>query len=199
MDLILIRHPAVSVAPGVCYGRSDVPLAGAPHAEATALAARLALLPGARPAAIHTSPLARCALLADALGAVLGCVPVADARLQELFFGDWEMQPWDALERAVFDAWALNLEHSRPHGGESVAMLGERVREWLDALEAAAGEGPGHTALVVSHAGVIRVLAALALRLPVTACLMWPLALGSVCRVQRSGAGGPWVLAGWNG
>lgn len=199
MDLILIRHPAVNVAPTLCYGRSDVPLAGVPQAEAELLAGRLARLAGPGPTAIHTSPLARCALLAEALGAGLGCTPKADARLQEIFFGAWEMQSWDALERAEIDAWTLDLEHSRPHGGESVAMVGERVRAWLSDCETAAEQAGSHTALVVSHAGVIRVLAALALHLPLTTCLSWPLALGALCRLQRRTPGAPWVLAGWNG
>jgi alpha-ribazole phosphatase len=199
MDLILIRHPAVDVAPTICYGCSDVPLAGAPQAEARALAARLARLPGVSAQAIHTSPLARCALLAAELGAALGCMPQADARLQEISFGAWEMQSWDTLARAELDAWTLDLEHSRPHGGESVAMVGARVRAWLGECEAAAEQAGGHTALVVSHAGVIRVLTALALHLPVTACLSWPLALGALCRLQRRASGAPWVLAGWNG
>lgn len=41
MDVVLIRHPAVAVEPGVCYGRSDVPLAASAEAGARALRERL--------------------------------------------------------------------------------------------------------------------------------------------------------------
>ncbi|KAB0652557.1 alpha-ribazole phosphatase, partial [Burkholderia territorii] len=44
MDLVLIRHPAVAVEPGICYGRSDVPLAASAEAAARAVRARLAAL-----------------------------------------------------------------------------------------------------------------------------------------------------------
>ncbi|MDR8915276.1 hypothetical protein FEP71_04576 [Burkholderia multivorans] len=41
MDVVLIRHPAVAVASGVCYGRTDVPLAGSADAAARLLHDRL--------------------------------------------------------------------------------------------------------------------------------------------------------------
>ena len=44
-----------------------------------------------------------------------------DARLAELDFGHWEMQSWDGIPRAEVDAWAADVAHYRPGGGESVA------------------------------------------------------------------------------
>ncbi len=63
MDLHLIRHPEVAVAPGTCYGASDVPLAAPIEA---AVAYLQPLLP--TDAALFASPLARARLLAEALG-----------------------------------------------------------------------------------------------------------------------------------
>ena len=37
MDLILIRHPAVAIDAGVCYGQTDVPLADSAEISASAL------------------------------------------------------------------------------------------------------------------------------------------------------------------
>ncbi len=37
MDLVLIRHPAVGIDSGVCYGRTDVPLLGDAADSARAL------------------------------------------------------------------------------------------------------------------------------------------------------------------
>ncbi len=42
MDLVLIRHPAVALDAGVCYGHSDVALAEAADVSSAALALRLA-------------------------------------------------------------------------------------------------------------------------------------------------------------
>ena len=62
MELYLIRHPRPAVAPGICYGQTDLGLAE-PAAE---VAARLRpLLPA--DFALHASPLARARLLAEAL------------------------------------------------------------------------------------------------------------------------------------
>ncbi|MFP4906341.1 histidine phosphatase family protein, partial [Paraburkholderia sp. BR14261] len=64
MDLVLIRHPAVAVDAGVCYGASDVPLAGDATQQAASLAERIAALGVREPQRIETSPLTRCASVA---------------------------------------------------------------------------------------------------------------------------------------
>ena len=80
-----------------------------------------------------------------------------DPRLAEMDFGSWERLRWDAIPRAQLDAWAEDFEHARPHGGESVAMLGARVAAALrDTLP---GEPP---TLWVTHAGVVRAACAAA-------------------------------------
>lgn len=142
MALTLLRHtrPAVS---GVCYGASDVALAPGFAAEAAAVLDRLA--PAAR---LVTSPLGRCRRLADLL-ATRWQVPLAvDARWQEMDFGRWEGLSWDAVPRPELDLWAADLHDARPHGGESVAMLLDRVRAALATIAA--------DTLVVTHAGPIR-------------------------------------------
>jgi alpha-ribazole phosphatase len=141
--LTLLRHTRPAGGDGRCYGRMEIDLAPDFAAEGDALAARLP-----RPDRIVTSPLGRCRRLADHLGKHMR-VPVAvDADWQELDFGRWEGLPWSAVPRAELDAWAADLLHARPHGGESVAMLLARVRRALDRCD-------GRT-LAVTHAGPIR-------------------------------------------
>ena len=41
MEAVLVRHTSVDVPPGVCYGRTDVPLKATFPQEATAVAAAL--------------------------------------------------------------------------------------------------------------------------------------------------------------
>lgn len=143
MRLYLIRHPRPAVAPGICYGRSDLPLAE----DAAACAAGLAsLLPAGLP--LYSSPATRCRLLAEALHRA----PIFDERLLELDFGDWEMKDWATIGRAAVDAWAADPFGFAPPGGESVAALRARVAAFLAELRG--------TAVLVSHGGVLRACAA---------------------------------------
>ena len=148
MRLYLVRHLAPLVSPGVCYGRTD--LDTDPAAQLLALPALRGALPARAP--IYTSPLRRCTSLARALG---GAVQV-DARLAELDFGSWEMQPWDAISRADIDAWAADVAGYRPGGGESVTAMAARISDfYADLMHAQAPQ-----AVVICHAGAIRLLTA---------------------------------------
>ncbi|SDC69577.1 alpha-ribazole phosphatase [Paraburkholderia lycopersici] len=194
MDLVLIRHPAVAVEPGLCYGASDVRLAGDARQEAASLAERLAAIGVREPQRIETSPLMRCASIAAALAAAHGQTPQVDARLAEMDFGAWEMQRWDAIERAQIDAWAADFEHARTHGGESVAQFDARVSAWFEALDAYE-----HAAVwTVTHAGVIRAATARALGVPLARCVRWPLEMGAIVRLRYDASGKQWLLAHWN-
>ena len=74
MPLILLRHPQPDVAPGICYGASDLALLRDPASDAVRLACDLP--PVDR---IVTSPLGRCRALADALAECLGLPATIDA------------------------------------------------------------------------------------------------------------------------
>lgn len=151
MRLHLVRHLAPLVDTGVCYGRTD--LATDPAAQLQALASLRAALPNDAP--IYSSPLRRCRVLAEALG---GAAVIVDARLVELDFGRWEMQPWDAIPRAEIDAWADDVAGYRPGGGESVLDMAMRISEfYAGVVQADVAE-----AIVICHAGSIRLLTACA-------------------------------------
>lgn len=153
MRLWLARHAAVPGADGICYGASDL----APDERATVAAARG--LAGALPSGlrVRSSPLQRCARLAEALHALRpDLAPQPDARLAEMDFGDWEGRAWHALGRAALDAWTADFAHHRCGGGESVASFMARVRE---AFEEARADGE---VLWITHAGVVRAVRLLA-------------------------------------
>ncbi|GGE90816.1 histidine phosphatase family protein [Massilia psychrophila] len=149
MQLYLVRHPQPLVGPGLCYGRTD--LAVAPAETARVGAALSNALPAG--AALFSSPLQRCLDLAEALGGA--AAPTCDARLAELDFGNWEMQSWEHIARADIDAWAADVVHYRPGGGESVLHMAERVSAFYADLAALSLA----RAIVVCHAGTIRLLA----------------------------------------
>lgn len=169
MRLYLIRHPAPAVAAGICYGRSDLPLA-AP--AATALRALVPLLPA--PASCYSSPLRRCRELACALHPQAAI----DERLRELDFGEWEMTPWERIARAELEAWAASPLHYRAHGGESVAAMYRRVESFMQALPS------GEDHVVVTHGGVMKAAAAMLLRLPEREWLAMHFDYASITRID---------------
>lgn len=198
MDLVLIRHARPALPAGqssVCYGRLDLPLAAPCSPTAAQMAGPLLAYP---PARIVTSPAMRArdtaALLAQmqarSLTAPVPCQ--IEPRLQELDFGAWEGQPWDAIARADLDAWAADLMGARPHGGESAAQVMARVSEWAGDAETAADA----CWWVVAHAGPIRMLAAHWLGVPLAQTLQWSLGFGASCclRLQAPQA----QLVWWN-
>ena len=155
MRLLLVRHPRPDLDPGLCYGSSDV---AAPEQETARVRDALlaAGLPGALPT--YASPLERCAALARALDP-----PQLhfDARLAEMDFGAWEMRSWDAIARSEVDAWAGDLLHYRPGGGESVLDVARRVAAFLNELRDELLGARQPEALIVCHAGTMRMLRAL--------------------------------------
>lgn len=171
MQLYLIRHPAPQVAAGICYGRSDLPLAE----DVTAAAARIRLqLPPELP--VYCSPLQRCRQLADALHPAAS----SDARLQEMNFGTWELCPWERIQRAALDGWAADPLGYAPPQGESVGELQERVQSFIGATRR---QGVARAALV-THAGVMKVLVGQARRLPAHDWMALRFEYESVVRVE---------------
>lgn len=143
MRLHLIRHPRPLIEAGFCYGRLDV-AAEAPEAIAAHLRANLPLgLP------LWSSPLRRCLDLAR----LLHPEPLVDERLAEMDFGHWEGQPWDAIPRGELDAWAADVAGYAPPGGESPRAVLARVQAFMANLAV-------EEAVLVTHAGVIRLLLA---------------------------------------
>ncbi len=170
MKLWLLRHARVNLAPGLCYGASDVPA----HAEHTLEAAQVLapLLP--QGAALCVSGLRRARQLADAIRLLRPDVEPAqtDARLNEMDFGQWELQRWDAIPRAAFDTWMADFAHHRFGGAESTQEVIGRVAGALHDLRSARRA----EAVWVTHAGVIRAVQYLAAHgeKPIRSVSEWP-------------------------
>lgn len=170
MILHLVRHPRPLVEPGICYGRLDI---GAEMLPATLARLRAELPPGLP---VWTSPLRRCRELALALDAGAR----SDERLTEMNFGTWEGRPWDSVERAELDAWAADIAGYAPPGGESPLAVQARALAFV--TELAAPE-----AVLVTHAGVLRVLVAHVRALPPARWLEldFPYASHTVLEISR--------------
>lgn len=115
-----------------------------------------------------SSPLRRCAAFADDFGQRYGLAVAREPRWQEMHFGDWEgcsaadltAQNPQALEAF----WQDPLRHSPP-GGESLSDFRQRV---LDAWHHWLAQVRGEHCLVVTHGGVMRLLIAHTLGMPLT-------------------------------
>ena len=148
MALTLLRHTTPDVAPGTCYGRTDLALADSFESELAEILTRLQ-----RPRHIVSSPLTRCRILAARIAAWAELELVIAEHWIEMDFGTWEGLKWSTIPRPDLDAWAADFHGFAGHGGETVAQLAQRVEDGMnDATDGA---------LVVTHAGCIK--AALAL------------------------------------
>ncbi|MDH5707859.1 MAG: histidine phosphatase family protein [Hylemonella sp.] len=154
MKLWLVRHAQPLVEAGVCYGASDV----AADAELTRSAAQGLVDALPHQARLISSPLQRCAQLAQALHSLRPDLQLQfDARLREFDFGCWEGQRWDTIAQQHFDAWTADFGDHRFGGRDSVnAMLQRVAQAHADTRNGAAA------AVWVTHAGVMRAMSLLA-------------------------------------
>lgn len=179
VDLRIWRHPRAEGAAGRCIGQTDLAV---DRRRARRLAHRIRAeqrrAGGAR--VILTSPLRRAAEVGRWLRR-WGWTHHIDARLSEVDFGRWDGRRWADIDPAELAAWTDEFLTHRPGGGESVAMLRERVRALLDDPALA-----GQTVRAVGHAGWLNALRTLD-HAPLRA-LDWPAALrhGQMLRVVRT-------------
>lgn len=143
MKLYFIRHTAVDVPPGTCYGQTDVPLKSDYIMDGLILRAKIALIPKLEK--VYTSPSGRCSLLAQFCGFENA---ITDKRLMEFNFGDWEMQNWEDVDLSIWENDWINVP--APHG-ESFRIMYQRVSSFLDELK----KNEDKSVLIFTHAGVI--------------------------------------------
>lgn len=164
MELFLIRHTAPAVATGVCYGRTDVPLAAS-----AALDIQAALAPLPRFDLVYSSPAQRCVQLATMLAKRDDCELTLAPELQELDFGQWEQLPWTRIPREHSDPWAADTWNLAPPGGETERALWTRVANWYHTALSV----PVSRCAIVAHGGSLRVLRCLVLQLDVEHRWSW--------------------------
>jgi len=164
--LIFLRHGETAYnAENRLQGQLDTPLNARGREQARSVGRTLRARIGAEierleaAGAFVASPLLRARETMEIVREAMGLEPEGyklDARLKELSFGAWEGMTWAEIEARDHkgvkarncDKWII-----APPGGESYAMLAERLRPWVDGLKG--------DAFVVSHGGVARALMAL--------------------------------------
>ena len=146
MEVILIRHTAVDVPTGTCYGQTDVPLK--PTFEEEAAVTKAALENCGPIDYAYTSPLSRCTRLAAYCGYADA---ERDPRILELNFGEWEMMLFDDISDPHLQEWYADHINTPVSGGESFMMQYLRVSNFLDELRTK----PWQRVAVFAHGGVL--------------------------------------------
>lgn len=177
MNLYLVRHTTPDIAPGICYGQSDIEVAESYAHELEMVRRKLATV---TPAAIYSSPLRRCSQLAEAIASVARCEVRHDPRLMELHFGDWELLAWNDIPRGLVDVWADDHVMQAPPSGESFHALSLRANEFLQEVSA---NHVGQNLVVLTHAGVIRALLAQALNMKLADSFRLQVDYGSISQI----------------
>jgi len=161
--LIFIRHGETDWnVEGRLQGQHDIPLNGRGRdqaANAGREARKYIAREGLTDLSFVASPLTRTRDTMELARGAMGLDPkdyALDDRLMELSFGRWEGLIWPevkALDPLAAQAREGNKWLFQPPGGESYAMLSDRLRPWLATVTC--------DTVVVSHGGVARVLMAM--------------------------------------
>jgi broad specificity phosphatase PhoE len=162
--LLLIRHAEVELRYHNDFGGSiDMQLSPRGHEQAAALAKFLERRP---PDALYASPMIRVRQTLEPFLKNGGPRLKTLSGLREVDFGAWTGLGWDAVQQrfgvSAF-TWLEQLERNTIPDAESFAVFRGRVERALRAILAAQ---PGRTTAVFCHGGVIRMLLALLLDLP---------------------------------
>jgi len=166
----LLRHGAVEAEGWAFRGSTDLPLSEQGWKQMRAMSESFDTFDH-----IATSPMQRCQRFSEEVtaGQHIRLVTLDDMR--EMDFGDWENRSFDELEKeygALLRQFWQSPVGIQPPGGELFEAFSQRV---IDCWQSWLTSESGHRRLLVAHGGVIRVLLAHVLDMPMHA--LWRLHL----------------------
>ena len=195
--LIFMRHGETAYnAENRLQGQLDIPLNARGREQARAAGRTLGARVGSEikgleaAGAFIASPLERARETMEIARDAMGLPPSRyrlDQTLKEISFGAWEGLTWPEVEARdpkgvrtrTRDKWSFV-----PPGGESYAMLAERLRPWLDGLTG--------DAFVVAHGGVARALMTLIAGVGPAKAVEAAIAQGRALRFEHGGC--HWII-----
>jgi alpha-ribazole phosphatase len=192
MDVLLIRHTSVDAA-GLCYGRTDVPLADTFFEEADRVKAKVSDLIDLKDARIISSPLTRARLLAEHLCASdkqRDHIQFEDD-LMEMSFGAWEGKKWKKITRndgKRLMKWMMNYVKQPTPKGESFRDVYERASAVFERVIDDEHK-PHEPRIIVAHAGVVRSIIAHALEMKLRRAALLSIDYGGLSLLQTSDNG----------
>ncbi|WP_303315985.1 alpha-ribazole phosphatase [Flavivirga abyssicola] len=174
MEIYIIRHTTPNIEKGICYGQTDLNLASTFPEEFKTVKQQI-------PEGIYhikSSPLKRCALLANYLGTHV----FFDERLKELDFGDWEMKAWHNISEKTLNPWMKNFVNVRVPNGESYVDLASRVNTFFEDVIKSHDE---EDLIIVTHAGPIRAFLSSVLNVPLEKSFNIKIQYGDVFHLRK--------------
>ncbi len=155
--ILLTRHGHVEgIKPERFRGRAPLDLTARGHAEAAAVAKRIAT--GWQPSHIYTSPMRRCIETATTIAKACGIVAKTCDDLNDIDYGAWQFKTFaeaKALNPGLFDAWFASPQLVRFPNGEALQDL---VARTANALRMALDRHLDETVVLVGHDSVNRAL-----------------------------------------
>lgn len=152
--LYFIRHGESEANLGrVFAGHYDVPLTERGRQQAEATAEFLSNVPIT---AVYASDLSRAFETGRTVAERLQVPLHSTENLREIAAGEWEAQPFSALEaQPAYQVWLETIGLAHPPNGESVAQLQQRIRR---AVEDIVSRHPCQAICIATHATSIRVM-----------------------------------------
>jgi len=153
MEIHLIRHTAVNNPDNLCYGFAKMPLRKnyIEDFELIEIEKDFDL--------IISSPSERCQLLTQ----YFQFNYQIDERIKEMNFGDWEMKKWTEIPEEEINPWYEDFINVKATNGENLLEMQTRVSEFWNEL---LSKKDINKILIVTHAGVIRLILQSILKFP---------------------------------
>lgn len=182
-QLYFIRHGEVEERYHKVFGGSRIDMGLSPLGVKQG-AAVAAWLKDTKLAAIYASPMLRVQQTLAPLAKQREMQPELMPGLREIDFGDWTGHRWDEVQSnfgvSAFD-WLEIIESNGIQNGESIESLTSRVRECLLRIVHA---HPHQKVAVFCHGGIIRVMIALLLEMPLAHMAHFNIEYGSISAVE---------------
>ena len=173
MEIYLIRHTTPAIASGICYGQTDIEVADSFAEEAAIIKEQL-------PAELnlYSSPLKRCYQLASYL--YPHSVIEQHHDLKEMYFGEWELQPWDQIPSDPLNVWMQDFVNVRVPGGENYLDLYNRTISLYNQIVS-----KNQPASIFTHSGNIRSILSYVNKVPLEESFSkFKIGYGEVVRVR---------------
>lgn len=184
MKIYFIRHTTPNIEPGICYGQADIDVTSSFTHESEKILSTLQQGENTdNYEYIFTSPAKRCYKLARKIQQQHKNSTQLFTRqeLLEVNFGDWELRAWNDIPRTESQTWMGDFINQRPPNGESLLELQDRVQHFLTELIAMNFDN----AIVCTHAGVMRLIAAQYLNIPLSEIFTIKLDYGQIMLLEK--------------
>jgi len=148
MKIYLLRHTSLNIPADTFYGQSNVDVSSNFMNEVNDIKIKLKKEDiDFKKVISFSSPLKRCTKLANQV-----CENYRiDERLKELYFGDWELMPFNKISRKEVQKWQENLMDYKIPNGESNSEFFNRLESFCREMIL----NSKNDIFIVAHAGSI--------------------------------------------